>query len=394
MESTMKKTILLIAILTIFVNYFTISQKPEKVYSFVKILKPFDWYKEQSLLWKKEIKKDKHNPEAWQNYYTANRMASRTNYEEYYKEIGKSFEDLDSIIEKCSKIIPNTFEYYYLKYYHVGISYENSEKYIKKAYEIDSNRVEVFDNYLGLSIIKNDKNNIEKFAKKWYNSNDISPNILNYNYNVLNSLDSNAIIFTNGDNDTEPIWVLQNALNVRKDVLVINVSLILIDKYRDELFKRINIKEFKLDTAGHEHWNNYQLKIAEQIITHIIKCAIERPVYFAMTLSDEYYEDIKEKLFIIGLSLKYSEKDFDNIAVLRDNYENKYLLDYLKFNFINDPSKDIVEQMNIGYIAGIIKLVEHYKITGDIKRYNDIKNIALTILRKSIYGKEYLKYFE
>ena len=50
-------------------------QKPEKVYSIVKQIKTFEWYKSAAEQWGKILEKDKKNPEAWLNYYIANMMA-------------------------------------------------------------------------------------------------------------------------------------------------------------------------------------------------------------------------------------------------------------------------------------------------------------------------------
>ncbi len=132
---------------------------------------------------------------------------------------------------------------------------------------------------------------------------DRSENRISYEYawNILAGLDENAIIFTNGDNDTFPIWYLQAVELFRTDVTVVNLSLVNLPWYVKQLKKAdppldISKTDLEIEELKHRRYTDPEtgretiIMIKDFVVHDVITTNYtkeRRPVFFAVTIPSE-----------------------------------------------------------------------------------------------------------
>lgn len=363
-----------------------IAQKPETVYGIAKDLKEESWYLTQQKLWKAEIDKDKTNADAWYNYYKATRALRNT----CPKEKRKEYADLcTKIVEDAQTAIPNTFEANHLKWADGGNTLELFP-YLKKAYDINPEDPRTYEDLATYYEIRHNKAEYTKACKLMYTANTVPPSIVNWAYNMLAETDQNAILLTGGDNDTYSAWVMQEAKNFRKDVRVVNMHLMMIDDYRNQLFKELGMPA--LDVKVGDDWTHDEyVSKGNQIIGHFFKNSQKHPVYVAVSAVESLKGKWADSLFLTGLTYRYSPETFDNTAIILRNYEHRYLLDHLHMSFGFAIGEKICDNINGCYLPSMMKLYQHYTMSEQTAKAEDMKQLMLAVGEKSGQREEVVK---
>ena len=216
-----------------------------------------------------------------------------------------------------------------------------------------------------------------------------------YSHNILQSCEENGIIFTNGDNDTFPLWYLQEVEGIRKDVRVVNLSLLntgwyikqlkamnppvpvsftddYIDKYIDAhdwtaLKRRYwpeGKREISIETPeGNFRWElpatmhipvsaddpgvpNF-LRVQDLMILNIISANQGKyPIYFAVTVSNSNMIGLRNFLTMEGLAFRLNPEmnisvDPEKLRVnLFENFDGHFRnLDNPKMHYADNINK-------------------------------------------------------
>ena len=345
---------------------------PVEIVPITKAAYDYTFYAEQAELWMQEIEANTQNAHAWYNYYKAARYANMRS-----DSLTKKY-DLDEIVGSMPHSMANTFEFNYILYIHDRWS-NDSFGHLLKAHKIDPERSVAFYPLVTYNVTEGNQEQVEVFCKKLFEAGEFQPSLMAWNYNTLYSVEKNGILLTHGDNDTYPAWVIQSVKEIRPDVKVLNVNLLMFDSYRERIFEEMGLENFSSD--DYPEYKDLYLAITRQFMQQA-----DRPVYIATSVPEFIRNALGDSLYLVGLAFKYSPAPFDNVAFLKNNFEKKFLKDHLRIQLEADTGSNVMANMNMHYLPAIITLRNHYKDSGDQIKANALTPMIRQIAKEA--GKE------
>jgi hypothetical protein len=267
--------------------------RPEKIRSKREVIYEKETYEELAKL-RKEYNKEFPSEDAYANWMYAARYAGDEGYDKLLKRGLKKYPANPTILYLSSMLRHGAFDN------------DIERNYLERATQLDPEYMDPWFSLVIHYMQSNDDERLRIALRYLLEGGAVAEEIMDYSYNMLASFAENAILITNGDNDTYPGFILTDLLNFRPDVLIVNRSLLNTDWYptymvekglprfiskreledlRENILTDLKAKKTRVGPGG---------PFGDTLIVRLIESATkeERPVYLAHTL---YESDVVKR---------------------------------------------------------------------------------------------------
>ena len=383
----MRKTIVII--LTLVSHCIANAQQAETIESITANSHEPEWYAAQAEAWQKRVDADPQDQWAWRNLFRATCY-----YEQFTGGWGENQDESRTadVIRRMEATLPDSFVLNLCKgrfCLTTDVTAKRGDNILRAIELMPENICPEDLEFLAVRLWINDPENprVKELYTKSYQSRYFPSRHMHFNHNMLQSMQPNALYFSNGDLDTEPMKMLQEALGERTDVIIINLSFLHATTFMDALYKKLNIAPLTLNVQDYgdkygEKWLQYY---EADIIMYLIKES-KRPAYFSPTNPKVSILDT-DSIYNEGLVLKYSPKPYNNFDVAMHNVKEVYNLEYLAEPDLVYDSWETSAMVDLNHVTLLAHLIAKFRKKGDEDQAMRLYNILPR--QSDSYSQEY-----
>ncbi len=288
--------------------------------------------------------------------------------------------ELNLVLEKLESAFPDSYEYHYAAWLNSSMDTAMAHHLLKAA-RLAPEKTEIYTDLVAYYELKSDITGKRDWCAKIDRKKMYDPVLYHYAKNLLKSVEQGGYIFTQGEWDTYPLWVLQNIHKERPDVTVLQLELLHKQYYFNRMMEPFRLKK-----------NAYRLFLTDKsgfFRELAAGSGRNNKVYLSLTIDRHILQDVSDILYNTGLAMKLTSNPFDNISILEDNWKRFDLT--LTGSQVKNSD---LNRMNGNYIMPIGILYKRAVVNKRTAEAEDLRQKMLNIARQAGMLKEMEEYLK
>ena len=339
--------------------------------------------------WNNYVTEHPKDEKAWRTLKEVDdRMFTKTDVKNREAALQRSKEN--NVFNRMAQAIPGTYTFYKYAYRYRWAKHREYADSAIAVMPLDASARD-YDDWTRHLLYENDTLKLTKLLTQYYKSGQYPAECLQYHYNELQGMEKGGVYLCRNDANMIGKLMLQLVLGVHKDKIVCDVNgggtftKLEFDRigvpFCEELYDQLS--------SGKEYF---------RVIARIIRYVLEnckRPVYLPASdvqyifKYDGEFDDLKACLYNEGLTMRYSKKPYDNMAVKRRNVEKRYQMEYLALPFQpelenNEDYKLLPRGLAFNYALLLSDMMPYYK-KHNREQYAKLNCIFTSILKRVRY---------
>ena len=118
----------------------------------------------------------------------------------------------------------------------------------------------------------------------------------------------------------------------------------------------------------------------DELYRHILTNQKGIPTYVSVSAMGLFEQVANmDSMYLTGLAYKYCGTSFDNMSVIRRNYEKRYYLDHLEVVFAVHIADERARYFKSLYLPSLIKLYKHYEVCEEKEKMQSMYDLIIRI---------------
>ncbi len=315
-------------------------------------------YEELAMEWEAYVKRHPRDAKAWVEWghalrYSGKYIESHEKFERAYRVDSRNVAAIDAWMSVKLDAMDE------------GDDWESVHGELARARKLDPEFARTYYSLWRVALFQGDDREAEESLRRVVEIEDMPRPLFDYGRNMVVGAPENAIIITNGDNDTYPPLAYQTITGDRRDVSIVNISLLNTKGYVRHLQRKgvpIGLSDNEIGKLTHTKEKLISAQLQERIFENLKGAGWPRPLFYSVTVAEQnrvlpcrtVLEGILERIVEASADKKGS-REID-LPKCRELFDTVYRLESLTDPLVDWERELSVAQIGTNYVHVLVEV--------------------------------------